>query len=41
MDNAEKLRILLEENMIGRFRREVIREFYRYYVFLDPPEIDT
>ena len=41
MENIEKLRVLLEESISGRFRKDVIREFYMYYVFLDPPEIDT
>ncbi len=41
MDDFENLEILLENPNCSRIRKEMIREIFRYYVFLDPPDMEN
>ena len=41
MENMEKLLSLLEKSVDNKFSKETLRDFYRYYIFLEPPDIDT
>lgn len=41
MDDFENLELLLGNPECNRIRREMIREIYRYYVFLDPPDMEN
>lgn len=41
MDTIEKLKIIFEENIDNKPLMSALRDFYRYYIFLDPPDVDT
>jgi len=41
MEDMEKLIFLLEKSVDNKFSKETLRDFYKYYIFLDPPDIDT
>lgn len=41
MEDMKKLIFLLGESVDNRFSKKTLRDFYMYYAFLDPPDIET